>query len=206
MRTLVDLLLSLPAVLWAVSFHEVCHSWASWKLGDPTAKMRGRLSLNPLEHFDLWGTLALLVFRFGWAKPVPIDPRYYKNPRRDIVLVSLAGPAGNFLTALVVGRILRWSAVYLLSGAFGGVPLLEVLQYFVIINLGFGLFNLLPIPPLDGSKVFLPLFPRAWQRWIWQYERYGFFVLIALVYTGATAYILGYPLTLLYRLVISPWW
>jgi Zn-dependent protease len=98
-----DFLLRLPAVLWALSFHEFCHGWVAYKLGDRTAAYQGRLSLNPLEHLDLVGTIMLVVLGFGWAKPVPVNSRYFKNPRRDIALVSAAGAAGNFLTAIACG-------------------------------------------------------------------------------------------------------
>jgi len=109
-----ELLLSLPAILWAITFHEFCHGYVAYLLGDPTAERAGRLSLNPLAHLDPIGALMLLFFRFGWAKPVPIDPRYFKNPRRDIVLVSLAGAAGNLASAMfcAFSLFLSWESSF----------------------------------------------------------------------------------------------
>lgn len=150
-----DFLLRLPAVLWALSFHEFCHGWAAYKLGDRTAAYQGRLSLNPLDHLDPIGTLMLVFFRFGWAKPVPINSRYFKNPRRDIALVSLAGAAGNFLTAFVFGVIIRLFPAML----FYSMPIRQLVFNMIVINIGLGVFNLLPIPPLDGSKVLAVMLP-----------------------------------------------
>lgn len=201
----VDILLSLPAVIWAISFHEVCHGWASWKLGDPTARSAGRLTLNPLAHFDLWGTLSLLFFRFGWAKPVPIDPRYYKNPKRDLIIVSLAGVAGNLLSAFLAGQLVQWLYKPVALGSIpGGLPLIGVLQYMVIINTSFALFNLIPIPPLDGSKVLWPLLPAKWQFSLWRYERYGSLILMVLVFSGAVGRLIGPAVFSLFRLFTSP--
>ena len=148
-RELLGLLPAVPAVLWAISFHEFCHGYVALKCGDRTAELEGRLTLNPLAHFDPWGALCMLLFHFGWAKPVPIDPRNFRNPRRDILFA------------------------------------------FVVVNLNFAVFNLLPVPPLDGSKLlyyFLPPRPIAVMEWL---ERWGSLVLLVLIYTGAAGAVMS---------------
>jgi Zn-dependent protease len=179
---LIMLLLTLPAVLWAISFHEFCHGYAAKLAGDPTAERQGRLSLNPLAHFDLVGTLLLLFVGFGWAKPVPINTRYFRNPQRDIVLVSLAGIAGNVATAIVCVLFFRifgkaWLSV---TGRAG----LTLIWQMISINMGLAAFNLIPIPPLDGSKLLYAFMPFRFARYYYWLEQYGMFILFALLYTG----------------------
>ncbi|MDR1874077.1 MAG: site-2 protease family protein [Synergistaceae bacterium] len=176
------LLLSLPAVLWAISFHEFCHGYAAKLAGDLTAERQGRLSLNPLAHFDLVGTLLLLFVGFGWAKPVPINTRYFRHPQRDIVVVSLAGVAGNILTAVVCVLFLRFfgRAWYSVTGAPGFL----VIWQMVAINMGLATFNLIPIPPLDGSRVLAAFCPFGALRYYYWLERYGMIILFILLYTG----------------------
>ena len=191
-------LLILPAVLWAISFHEFCHGWVAFKLGDRTAEFQGRLSLNPLHHLDPVGTLMLIFFGFGWAKPVPIDSRYFKNPRRDIILVSLAGAAGNFLTALVCGVLINIAPEFFLGGGAFTRFMIGMLS----INIGLGVFNLIPIPPLDGSKVlamFLP--PDAMDAYFFL-ERYGMFIILILATTGIIGRIMEPIFSLLIRLFL----
>ena len=156
-------LLILPGVLIALMIHEVAHGFMAWKLGDPTAKNFGRLSLNPIHHLDPIGTLMLLLMGFGWAKPVPVNTSNFKKPRRDMALTALAGPLSNFLLALI--GALRWGLVVKLTPAdsVGGMSVWYVLElglwYFMSINVGLGLFNLIPIPPLDGSNILACLLP-----------------------------------------------
>ncbi len=192
------LLLSVPAVLWAITFHEFCHGYASYKLGDPTAYIRGRLTLNPLAHLDPMGALMLLLFRFGWAKPVPVDPRYYKNPKRDIFIVSIAGVTGNIITAILVGLIVRFLPVAVLKN----FAVFMFIQMMVLINIGLAVFNLIPIPPLDGSKLIYPILPRSLlQKYFWL-ERYGMFVLMALLFLGVLQRIMTPIVGLVYHIVL----
>jgi Zn-dependent protease len=147
------MLLSIIIVLIAVSVHEFAHAWAADYLGDPTAKLEGRLTLNPLAHLDPIGTLTLFLFGFGWGKPVPVDSYNLKNPRRDEALISLAGPLSNIIIALLVGLAFKFIPIQTLAA--NTQPLIS----FLAINLGLAYFNLLPFPPLDGSKIFLALLP-----------------------------------------------
>lgn len=198
MPALADLLLSVPAVLWAITFHEFCHGYMAYVLGDPTAKRMGRLSLNPLHHLDPVGALMLLFFRFGWAKPVPVDPRYFKNPRRDMVLVSAAGVMGNFLTAFVFGMLARF-----FPQTFLAIPALrQFIFLMIVINIGLAVFNLIPIPPLDGSKLLYPLLPPfLLEKYFWL-ERYGFFVLMILLALGVVQAIMGPVVMFFLRLIL----
>ena len=181
-----DMVLRVAAILICLIIHEVSHGLAAYKLGDPTAKMNHRLSLNPLRHLDLFGTLMMVVVGFGWAKPVPVDPRYFKKPKQGMAITALAGPLSNFVLAF-----LSAIAVNFLSGAMtvkgeGGV-LFTAARFFylmVLLNIGLGIFNLIPFPPLDGSKVLAMFLPdRAYDQWM-RLERYGMFVLMLLLFTG----------------------
>jgi Zn-dependent protease len=178
----------LPALLWALSFHEFCHGWVAFKLGDRTAAYAGRLSLNPLNHIDPVGTLMLLFLGFGWAKPVPINSRYFKNPRRDIALVSLAGAGGNFLTALVCGILIS-----LFPSLFRSAVIATVVNYFLVINIGLGVFNLIPIPPLDGSKILAIMLPPSMMQTFYFLERYGMIIILMLSFTRILPIIM-YPI------------
>ena len=176
------LLLTIPALLWALSFHEFCHGFAAKMVGDPTAERYGRLSLNPFAHFDLIGTLMLLFVGFGWAKPVPINTRYFKHPTRDLIIVSLAGVAGNILTAVLTVLFIRYCGEwwYSLTGRAG----LTVLVQMININMGLAAFNLIPIPPLDGSRVLEAFLPYKYMEYYYWLERYGMIILLVLLMTG----------------------
>lgn len=176
MSQYIGYLYSIPAVLIAIILHEYAHGFVSWKLGDPTPKKDGRLSLNPLNHLDPIGTLCLLVFHMGWAKPVEINPNYYKNPKLGTVLVSLAGPVTNFIIAFI-------SMFALVKINPEGV-LFYILMYLVIINIGLGVFNLIPIPPLDGSKVLSAILPERLYFGYMKYEKYFMLVLLVAMYLG----------------------
>ncbi|MCX6844058.1 MAG: site-2 protease family protein [candidate division WOR-3 bacterium] len=174
-----SILLSAPAILFGLTIHEFSHGYVAWRLGDPTAKMMGRLTLNPLKHLDPIGTIALFIFRFGWAKPVPIDPRNFRHPTRDMAISSLAGPAANLLTAIVAGLILRLLDVF----HVGGFALM-LTYYFVLFNLILCFFNLIPIPPLDGSRLLYHLLPPNLAAGYARLERYGFIILIGVIFLG----------------------
>ncbi|MCI6259555.1 site-2 protease family protein [Pyramidobacter sp. SM-530-WT-4B] len=183
-REFISLLPAVPAILWAISFHEFCHGWAALRCGDPTAKDAGRLTLNPMAHFDLWGALCMFLFHFGWARPVPIDPYNFRRPRRDLFLVSVAGVAGNTLTAVAAGLAIRGLVRFFPAVLFGNYGLQQVLIAFVTINLNFAVFNLIPVPPLDGSKLLALVLPRTARPAFEWLDRYSLPVLLALIYLG----------------------
>ena len=175
------------ASLLCITFHETCHGLAAYRLGDNTAKRMGRLSLNPLKHLDLMGLIMMALFRFGWAKPVPVDMRNFKNPKAGMALTALAGPVSNVV--LAYAAVVLCNFVMFLADRLGSTWLLLALaQFFVyveIISAGLAVFNVFPIPPLDGSKVlFALLSDRAYDR-LMRYEKYGMGLLMALLVTGA---------------------
>ncbi|MCH7528037.1 MAG: site-2 protease family protein [Candidatus Marinimicrobia bacterium] len=180
------LVLLIPVILFALTVHEYAHGMVAYRLGDPTAKHAGRLTLNPLSHLDPVGTIMLFLVGLGWAKPVPVDPRYFANPKRDMLWVALAGPAANMGLALLSGLIIRFvtsdPSAYL-SGALGPI-LISMMVRSLQINLMLAVFNLLPVPPLDGSKIMYSLLPPQYAHWNYNLERYGPMVLLGLVMMG----------------------
>lgn len=185
------MILSLPALLIALTFHELAHGYVSYLLGDPTAKSQGRLSLNPIAHIDPIGFASLLFFRFGWAKPVPIDPRYYKNRKLGTILVSLAGPATNFLLAIITGLFLKFSYQFELEIIYANDIISAIIGNLLIYNITLGVFNLIPIPPLDGSKILASLLPIKYEIKFYQLERYSMVLLIVMMYFGIFSKILN---------------
>lgn len=186
--------------LLAIVCHECAHGWVSYKLGDPTAKNAGRLTLNPLKHIDAIGMLCMILFRVGWAKPVPINPYYYQDRKKGIIYVSIAGPAANFILAfislLIEGFLLKASPLH-----DSGWILCQLCYYSAVINIGLGLFNLVPIPPLDGSKVVGALSPKA-AAFYRKYQQHWRWVLLICVVTG----LLSKPLGLLNNMLLNGMW
>lgn len=177
--SIVSVLVRLVVVLLAICVHEMAHGFAAYKLGDPTAKFDGRLSLNPLRHIDPLGAICMFFFGFGWAKPVSVNPNYFKNYKRDMRITALAGPVSNFLMAYI-GMLLFVHVAPLVQSYYFSNFVVSL----VMMNIGLGVFNLLPIPPLDGSKVFLSLLPAKMYYEIMRFERYGFLVLAVALYLG----------------------
>ena len=170
------LVLLIPVLLFALVFHEFSHGWVAYKLGDPTAKNQGRLTLNPLSHLDPFGSMMILFVGFGWAKPVPVDSRYLANPRKDMMKIAFAGPASNLLLALVGGILIR------LTGYAG--PLTSMLILFTQINISLAVFNMIPIPPLDGSQIFSGIMIRRNPQLVMQLQMYGPQILMGLILFG----------------------
>jgi len=189
-------------VLFAITVHEVSHGWVASRLGDPTAKMLGRLTLNPIKHIDPLGTVLLPLimilltqgrFVFGWAKPVPITPQNLHNPKRDMAIVAAAGPISNLLMALLWAILLRIALVIGPEPGSAATFLLYVSDAGIQINIFLAVLNMLPIPPLDGGRVAVGLLPGPLSWQLSRIEPYGFFILIALLYSHAFDFIL-YPL------------
>tara|TARA_S200000501_G_scaffold108296_1_gene101649 strand:- start:6756 stop:7373 length:618 start_codon:yes stop_codon:yes gene_type:complete len=170
------LVLLIPVLLFALVFHEFSHGWVAYKLGDPTAKNQGRLTLNPIAHLDPFGSMMILFVGFGWAKPVPVDSRYLANPREDMMKIAFAGPASNLFLALIGGILIR------LTGYVG--PLTSMLILFTQINISLAVFNMIPIPPLDGSQIFSGIMIRRNPQLVMQLQMYGPQILMGLILFG----------------------
>ena len=193
MQALLYILISFLAMCVAISFHEWAHAFVAYKLGDPTAKNMGRMSLDPFRHMDWMGAVVFLLFGFGWAKPVVVNSRNLKHYRRDDILISLAGPVMNLLLAFVFTGVAmlvpmpnQWIAL--------------TVMYLISMNLNFALFNVLPVPPLDGFHVVTSLFVRKNYAVVDFLQKYGYFLLILLVFSGALDVVLGWAATGLYDL------
>jgi Zn-dependent protease len=178
---LMNLVILIPVLLFCMMMHELAHGFVAYRLGDPTAKRQGRLSLNPIRHLDPLGTAMFVItymfsgWVFGWAKPVPVQPYYFKNRQRGMAIVGLAGPVTNFIFAVIFILILNWTQPSPDSRVF------DFLFLAFEVNVVLGLFNLFPIPPLDGSRVLGAFLPRnAYEKWI-QVDRYGFMIVIGLI-------------------------
>lgn len=188
---LLGLILRVPGFLIAMSVHEYAHARTAFKLGDDTAERMGRMTLEPWAHIDPVGAIMLLLFRFGWARPVPVDPYRLRNPRRDMAKVALAGPVANLIIAFVVqiATMLLATRIRFRGTAWAYLPV--VLQEAVFINAGLGVFNLIPVPPLDGSRILEVFLPhRAMDFWD-AVERYGFVILVILLLTGIIPAVIG---------------
>ena len=179
--SMLDMVLRLAAVLLCLTVHETCHGLAAYALGDPTARRAHRLSLNPLRHIDWFGLLMMFAAGFGWAKPVPVNPNYFKKPKQGMALTALAGPVSNFqlaLLTLLAARIFCDVAAYSETNQ----RILDFLLMVAVLSIGLGLFNLVPIPPLDGPKVLFAVLPDRAYDWLMRNERYGMLLLFALVF------------------------
>ena len=170
------LILLIPVLVFALVFHEFSHAWVANKLGDPTARYSGRLTLNPLAHLDPFGSLMILFVGFGWAKPVPVDSRYLANPRVDMMKIAFAGPAANLLLAFVGGTIIRTGLVS------DSITLMILL--FTQINIMLAVFNMIPIPPLDGSQIFSGIMIRRYPELVYKLQMYGPQILLGLFMIG----------------------
>ena len=184
LSALLNIIQQVLAVLLCLTVHETCHGLAALALGDPTAKSMHRLSLNPLRHIDWLGLLMMFVAGFGWAKPVPVDPRYFKKTKQGMALTALAGPVSNL--ALAVAAMLISKAIYLYIPYSTAMDVVFGFLLYTLapLSIGLGLFNLIPIPPLDGSKVLAAFLPDRQYITLMRYERYGILVLLALSFVG----------------------
>ncbi len=184
---MIQLILTIPTVLIALTFHEVAHGYISYKLGDPTARNMGRLTLNPVKHLDPIGSLCMLLFGIGWARPVPVNSRYYKKPKQGMALTALAGPVANLLLALV-GLLLMNLSLYLVLAPFIAPRLVLIIltffENFAMMNIYLAVFNLIPIPPFDGSRIAFIFLPDKYYFAVMKYERYIQLAILALLWSG----------------------
>jgi Zn-dependent protease len=209
-RIIQDILLVAPGFLLAITVHESAHGFVAYKFGDPTAKQEGRLTFNPLSHLDPVGTLVLILTRtIGWAKPVPVNPRYFKNPRRDMLWVSLAGPAANLIAAIALVVLLHlvifiWSTLGPnQTSSFFFRPFALMLSRGVFINVVLAVFNIIPVPPLDGSKILSGLLPLRQAYQFEKLEPYGFIILMALIFTNAINYVITPPIQIIFNVLMT---
>lgn len=193
-----DMIFRIPALLITLTIHEYAHARAAVSLGDPTPRFLGRLTLNPIPHLDPIGLIMLWLFKFGWAKPVPVNPNNFLNPRKGMMVVALAGPVSNILLALVTAI-----AITLLSSfRLGGEEVMKMLRWIYMYNIMFAIFNLLPIPPLDGGKVVASLLPPRYAHKYESIEPYGTWILMGLVWIGVIGVVI-YPLQVFLSRAIS---
>ncbi len=178
--------IAVAASLLCIVVHETSHGFTAYKLGDPTAKNAGRLTLNPLKHIDLVGLAMMAILKFGWAKPVPVDMRNFKKPKTGMAITAAAGPLSNVLLAMVFLLVRAVALFFFINGGGGRAwgPLLEFIEYVIVISTGLAVFNLIPISPLDGSKVLFAFLPENTYWKLMRYERYGMLVLIAVMLLG----------------------
>lgn len=190
-----SILINVPITLIALTGHEFAHGWVSTKLGDPTPKMQGRLTFNPLAHLDIVGTLLMIFTGFGWAKPVSVNPRYYKDTKKGMALTAAAGPLANLIMAFIA--LLIYAILFAVNRKFGlGIDgAVEAVGFiariFAVRNLCFMVFNIIPIPPLDGAKVLGMLLPDGTYYKMLQYERYSMILIMVLSLTGVFSSIIG---------------
>jgi Zn-dependent protease len=196
------MLLTIPAIIIAFSFHEFAHAFVSDRLGDPTPRNQGRLTLSPLAHIDIIGFILILLMGFGWAKPVQVNPRYYKNPKRDNILVSVAGPVTNLMIAFIFTFLLKLTFSYYISENTVILNLLKMMDYVIRINIMLFLFNLIPIPPLDGYHILSEIIPSRNYKILAFIEQYSSIILILIIITPVVSYVIGPPLNFIYGLFL----
>lgn len=198
--SLESILLRVASVFLCLTIHETCHGLAAYALGDPTAKRAHRLSLNPLRHIDWLGLIMMVAAGFGWAKPVPVDPHYFKKPKQGMALTALAGPVSNFVLALLA--LLCARLVYHQYGALWDF-IFDLLLTTAYLSVGLGLFNLIPISPLDGSKVLFAFLPDSAYEKLMRYEKYGMIALLILVWLGVGDNVLSTAIYNVYATMIN---
>lgn len=195
---------SLAVIFLTMPVHEFAHGFAATKLGDPTPRYQGRLTLNPFAHIDYFGALCILLFGFGWAKPVQVNARYFKNPKRDMALTAIAGPIANIIIALISLLLANMVLLLYIKANFAATAVIvftvirSILVFTAQINVFLAVFNIIPIPPLDGSRVLFAVLPQKYYFKFMQYERYIFIALIVLIWIGA----LNAPLNFLSDLIM----
>jgi Zn-dependent protease len=189
-NSLLDSLISLIAALACIIFHEVSHGYVAYRLGDKTAKDMGRLTINPFKHIDVFGLLSFVLFNFGWAKPVQIDPRNFKNPKRGMAISALAGPVSNFLMAIVFLFIYGLTVTVLSTGDIGPY-VLALIARIVVFSVTLGVFNLIPMPPLDGSKILFAVASDELYYKLLRFERYGYIFLLLVILLNYQTNFLG---------------
>lgn len=193
-----ELIMVACATLIALTFHELMHGFIAYKLGDPTAKSAGRLTLNPIAHIDPIGLVCMILFRFGWAKPVPVNMRWFRHPRRDMAIVAAAGPVSNLLLGTLSVFVYYLVGLYSPANAFTEA-VMQFMAVLATLNVGFAVFNLLPLPPLDGSRILGLLLPPAWYYRVMQYERWIQLAVMVLLYMG----VLTKPLSIMRGVVFT---
>ncbi len=200
---LTGILLSVVPALLCIVFHELCHGFVAYKLGDNTAKNAGRLSLNPFKHLDIVGLIAMMFLHVGWAKPVPVNMNSFKNPKRGMAITALAGPLSNILLAAVVLLLYGFLYIPLLKLGDFGYVIIETLGRTAVFSCSLAVFNIFPIPPMDGSKVLFALLPDKAYYKLMEYEHYGMLIVLLLVITGVIDPVLTYLVNALVGL-LSP--
>lgn len=202
MEKIIYYLMIAMASLFSITLHEYAHGYTAYKLGDPTAKESGRLTLNPIKHIDPIGLIMLIVLKIGYAKPVPVNPYYFEDRKKGMFLVGIAGPATNLVLAIITGRL----AIFISNHAYYSVFIYYVVSFLIImmqLNIGYAVFNMLPFPPLDGSKIFASLLPSKWEKLFYQYQKYFYLLVFVLYFIGALDNIIDPVINFICNIIIS---